>query len=1318
MAKLHLKSSLRLFGIACVLVTVSFGSDAEELRPESLEHGQVLIASAEGLSVFERDGAMPFGHFVTAFGEGHPKPLDWDDMVYDGWQLPSGNYLYSSHRYVRELDPHGTLVWEYRLPAPNELKTCVPLPNGDVMTVDAERMELVQLTDQGRREVRRILVPTSPEASIHNRYNLLRRTPAGTFLLALRHEKVFIEVDESGKELWRHPVPELPVVAERLMNGNTLMSWMHGLIEVAPDHSVVWELNTADITEFPVIIFGGFHRFDNGNTLIANSDWHYKEAGQNRVQVFEVNRDKEVVWTLTTEAFAGKKPGSLEPSTGFVEQRIIGLQWLEAANETIVAKVDEQWDAIYRDRLTWWSLQPIASPPPPSVQHESWPRNEVDQFILAALEAEGLAPVREAEARTLARRLSFALTGLPPKAEAVERFAADPSAEAYDALVQSLLDSPHFGERWARHWMDVVHYSDTHGYEWDTPAKNAWMYRDYLIRAYNTDVSYQQLVMEQLAGDLIEPRVDPSVGLNEAIIGPMALRLGERRHGDNSQTEGVTQEAVSNAIDTLSKAFIATTVACAQCHDHKLDAVAQRDYYSLAGTLMSSRWGVRSAEAGDPNGPVIEELRAIKQSIREEMGTLWSTAQAPLVTLLSTPPVVDAAPEEKDEKKKVTPASELPFPETLPKVWDYVMAWVAEGSSIEEAWGKLPGNFRVEREKRNAANAHENLRLLADFTGEEIPAGWQVDGLGMKYGLVQNGAMVIADEGDGAVAQLLPAGRWSHVWSKRLAGAVRSPLFSQDPPPTISLEYAGGDYAAQSLIVDNAFHSERMGFLNKPSPGWLTFTGGHLEALAGGPDMTPRQVYLELVTKSLNNYYPPRSEYGHLKQAIEHDPRSWFGVTRAYEHEKGHGPVNDLARFEALLEHPAAPTTQEALAERLVGRLMTAVEQWRTGACDREDLRLINEALQAKWLPNSLEASPALAQGVAQYRETEKRLQPARVVGSADDWHEGRDARIGVRGSYSEFGDAVPRGTISFLEASGERSHDQSSGRLELAQNFASENNPLVPRVYVNRVWHHLFGAGLVRTVDDFGHLGEVPSHPELLDWIAQRFMEEGWSTKKLIQFLVTSSTWRQDSVARAEAVTADPENRLWHHMPMRRLEAEAIRDSVLSASGQLDTALYGPPINPYRVSEDSTKRLYAGPLDGNGRRSIYQKMTLMEPPRFLALFNQPIPKLTTGARDTTNVPDQALAMLNDPFVVAMAQHWSEAVLADDAASPEERVAAMFKTAFSHPPAAEDTARFVRFAKQSAQLRGVETDHLLKSPLVWQDVAHALFNLKEFMYVQ
>ena len=970
------------------------------------------------------------------------------------------------------------------------------------------------------------------------------------------------------------------------------------------------------------------------------------------------------------------------------------------------------WDSVYLDRLDWWSLRPVSKPHPPRVQARSWPRNDVDKFILAGLEEKGLKPAAEVDPRTLARRLSFALTGLPPKPEDVENFASRTSPRAYDELVQSLLDNPHFGERWARHWMDVVHYSDTHGYEWDTPAKNAWMYRDYLIRAFNADVSFNQLVLEQVAGDLIHPRIDARTGLNESIIGPMAMRLGERRHGDNADAEGVTQEAIANVIDTVSKGFIATTVACAQCHDHKLDAVPQRDYYALAGILMSTRWGVRCADASDPNLPVIRELKGIKDEIHKELAGQWRAAKDSIKVKIMAEPV-DGANTSSKEKSAAKPGT----PDSIEAIWRQLNIAITNGASFDTAWVTLAEDLTRERSKRIAAN-QTNLTLLADFSGNELPADWRVDGFGMKHGQVSNGAMVIADEGDGVLAHLLPAGRWSHVWSARLAGAVRSRLFDASPPLTFSVGYAGGRESAQSLVVDNCFHSERMKFLKQPAPGWLTLTAGNFSALAGGVDQRPRRVYLELVTKSLNNYYPPRTAYDGLKEADLSDERSWFGVTRVYQHAAGHAPLDELTRFASLFANTPPPGTPEELATRLADLISGAIDRWQRGACDSEDVRLINEAVKARWLPNESNASPVLAKLVSRYRDTEKRLQPDRVIGSVDDWGEGRDEQLAVRGSYTDLGYAVPRGNIGFLGGADRRAVQESSGRLEFARGLADNRNPLTARVFVNRVWHHLYGAGLVRTVDDFGHLGEKPSHPELLDWLAQRFMADGWSVKRLVKLLVTSAAWRQSSVANEAALSVDPENRLWHHLPMRRLEAEEIRDSILAVAGRLDVSLYGAPINPHRTAEDSAKRLFSGPLDGNGRRSLYLKMTLMEPPKFLALFNQPIPKLTVGRRDATSVPDQALALLNDPFVVAMAKHWSERVLQDGVRSPEQRVGRMFSEAFSRPAKPEETERLVMLVRRSAEIRNAEAGALLACQPVWQDIAHALFNLKEFIYVQ
>jgi hypothetical protein len=291
------------------------------------------------------------------------------------------------------------------------------------------------------------------------------------------------------------------------------------------------------------------------------------------------------------------------------------------------------------------------------------------------------------------------------------------------------------------------------------------------------------------------------------------------------------------------------------------------------------------------------------------------------------------------------------------------------------------------------------------------------------------------------------------------------------------------------------------------------------------------------------------------------------------------------------------------------------------------------------------------------------------------------------------------------------------SGRLELAERIASPANPLTARVMVNRIWHHLFGAGIVRTVDDFGRVGELPSHPELLDYLTARFVEEGWSTKRLIRLLVTSRAFRAAAAPSRAALQVDPENRLLSHYPARRMEAEAIRDAILAASGRLDDTLYGPSIQPFREQSNADRRLFAGPLDGAGRRSVYIKFNLMESPKFLGAFNLPGGKVAQGRRDATQVPAQALALLNDPFVLSQADAWARRLCASRPTSIDERVAAMFQTAYGRPPTNDERGQFVAVVKELGELHGVAENDLLQSDAVWRDAAHALFVTEEFIYI-
>jgi hypothetical protein len=358
------------------------------------------------------------------------------------------------------------------------------------------------------------------------------------------------------------------------------------------------------------------------------------------------------------------------------------------------------------------------------------------------------------------------------------------------------------------------------------------------------------------------------------------------------------------------------------------------------------------------------------------------------------------------------------------------------------------------------------------------------------------------------------------------------------------------------------------------------------------------------------------------------------------------------------------------------------------------------------------------------YRSVEKQIVDPQTVNGMVDVDPGRDYRLNVRGVYEDLGERVPRGYVEVLAGKRSGPTPTNSGRLELAQLVASPTNPLTARVFVNRVWSWVFGTGLVATTDDFGHLGEMPSHPELLDYLANQFTTEGWSVKKLVQSLVLSETFRQSGRISSKAHEVDPLDRLLSHYPLRRLEAESIRDSVLAVSSRLDPQLFGETIDPPRTKEDADKRLFSGPLDGNGRRSIYIRMSIMEPPRFLASFNQPSPKVPTGRRDKTNSPAQALALLNDPFVAGQAEFWAKNLIGQPHRDPRERLTVMFRRAFGRNPEAAELARWTSLAHDLAGAHygdltpSPASDDIMNSLDVWKDLAHTMFNAKEFIYVQ
>lgn len=1042
----------------------------------------------------------------------------------------------------------------------------------------------------------------------------------------------------------------------------------------------------------------------------------------------------------------------------------------------------DSWDDVFRERAKWWSLQPVRQPALPQPKNAQWSEQPIDRFILAKLEENGLTPAESATTRTLARRLSLVLTGLPPTVEQVSNLLAksgqvESLPHAIEEYVDSLLDSPQFGERWARHWMDVVRFTETHGNEWNYEVHHAWRYRDYLIRAFNADVPYDQLVAEHIAGDLLESgrggewekgsqgktvardsspplplspspthattRWHPTEHFNESVIGTGFFRFGEVNHDDCISLRELGFDIADNQIDTLTKAFQATTVACARCHEHKLDAVSMKDYYALLGIVRGSRMVAHTIDSEAVNEATIARLREVKSAMRRELASVWRQEAAQLAKYMLAAEAKHAKRADAEqlaagldakrlEKWIATLAAEKQPLEDLFEPWRQFAAASATVARMPTSGRASPNTSssdvgvqatgrvaeRYAKEDRERAEFHRTqFTTFADFR-DGTHDGWQVGGQGLRELHSRAGEFAVGAEGEPLVKGVLPAGAFTNAASDKLNGTLRSPVLPLGKKH-ISFEVVGQRSSAVRLVSNNCqLNYKNYRALTKPELHWVTFSP---------PDDRDRlRTYAELMTMFDNPKFPDQlaalgGDGGNYRLPWEkaaENPRSYFGVTRVVLHDSAEPPKAELSHLRPLFTGDVSADSSQ-LAARYESTLTAALQRWSEGQATDDDARWLDAFVRRELLSNQPSASAPLEELTKQFRQAESELALPRVSVGVGDGNSGFDQPVFVRGNCQQSGEAVPRRFLDVLapDFHAKPFESRGSGRLELALQIASKDNPLTARVMVNRVWHHLFGTGLVRTVDDFGHVGEQPSHPELLDDLAARFVAEGWSVKRLIRSIVLSRTFQQSTLPSARAKEVDPQNRLLSHFPARRLEAEAIRDAMLATSGRLDLRMFGPSVQPFREKEYADRRLFPGPLDGDGRRSVYIKNNLMEGPKFLSAFNFPGGKVTQGRRDVTNVPAQALALLNDPFVVQQADVWAERLVARPDSSTSARVAVLFETALSRPPTSEELARFEQAAQDLATLHQVPAGEILKSKPIWKDLAHAVFNLKEFIYV-
>lgn len=978
--------------------------------------------------------------------------------------------------------------------------------------------------------------------------------------------------------------------------------------------------------------------------------------------------------------------------------------------EQITVAAPVPWDEVARERAKWWCWQPLKIDE--LAGHGS---AAIDHWIDRGIQATDIVAAGQADRRTLIRRLSFQLCGLPATFNEVDQFVRDSTPDAWGRCVDRFLAKTEFGVHWARHWLDVVRYAETHGSEDDAVLPFAYRYRDYMIRAMNSDLPFDQLIREQLAGDLVPPRWNRELGINEALIGTAFLRFVEF----NQTPVDVKREeiiVIDNQIDAIGKAFQGITISCARCHDHKFDPISDEDFYALYGILRSTRSGLRVIDDPASFDCNRADLVALQGRALEAIVPAW------LDQIEHWPTELNQAgqwcrqhwkPETKwDDLKKQVPesawartlAKSLCQPNESPLA-AIAKLLVTDDAQFVAAADQFQRDNTDRREKSQSLPEH--CELLFDLTTDEMH-GWHAVGVGlMDHPLPRSGSWAIEGGRSQPFAGLLERGYHSNSISDRHAGSLRSPDFFLEMDQ-LSLLVRGSGKARARLVIEN-FQGDSLLFepvnraLESSSLRWMTMTLR--------PQWRGLRAYVELLTRDDKPYIGVTKDPGVLETS---DGRSSFGIAKVVKHSRSARMIDPPVFPEELArtldgEHDGADSKRRQWINAVCNASRNSMKRFQSGRATDNDSRWITALMDDRVLRCDEPTDSQLVQLVQNYQKKEGSIPIGRrAPGVVDDQCAANQPML-PRGEHRTPGIEVPRRYLSILGSKSENYTGVVSGRLKLAEEIASLQNPLTARVYVNRVWHWLFGRGIVASVDNFGRMGELPSHPELLDHLADEFMRDGWSTKRLIRTIVLTQAWQRASLPTDSAIQIDPANRWWSHAAIRRLEAESIRDSMLWVAGNMKQNDEGRgTLNFYRSVLEPNKQSPPGPLDGGGRRSIFLEVRRNFPNEFLLAFDFPRPAAPAGRRSLATVPAQSLTLMNDPFVIHQSRLWVKRVL-DAEPTTDGRLRMIYRDLLARDPTVDEVARAKTLVETMAS-RGQEAAG-------WELLTHAMFNLKEAIYL-
>ncbi len=952
------------------------------------------------------------------------------------------------------------------------------------------------------------------------------------------------------------------------------------------------------------------------------------------------------------------------------------------------------------DKRDHWSFKPVTLPSPPKVKSLRWPRNDVDRFILARLEREGLKPAPEADRVTWLRRVSFDLIGLPPTPEQVAAFVKDRRGDAFERIVEELLASPRYGERWAQHWLDVVRYADTHGFEVNTERPNAWPYRDYVIEAFNHDTPYDRFIREQIAGDALDK--DAATGF----LVTASVLLSGQIGADDVSKRLARQDSLDEIVVNTGQTFLGLSVGCARCHDHKFDPISARDYYSMQAFFAGVEYEDRELRTPEALARR-KEAEALKQGVAEVQRELAQFE--PLARVGSTLP------------KTTNPRlNEEIFPPLAAKF----VRFTIHDANLHPTLGLIEPCvdeleiFSDEATPRNVALASHGTKVTASGSRtsdihrlEHVNDGkygnshsWMADEAGRGWVLfelpevVRIGKINWGRDREGNFTDRLAT---AYTLEAGLSLDAMTPLVSVLPPrPALS--------AAMNTDRFAPVKTRRVRFTIKDTNS-LEPCIDELEVF----DTQARNVALASAgtraTSSGDTVVADRHELRQINDGHYGNSRSWMS------NEKGKGWVMLEFPEEHVIERVVWGRDREGkfsdrLATNYVIEVATASGEWRPVA-DSTDRRA--------YVPGENKAKPAVFSTaglrtdevkkvdalLAKRKALESKIAAAAAGQMAFAGTFRKPDRISLlyRGDPEQPKEEVAPAVLSVLgNLQLPKDAEEQQRRVTLAEWIASPENPLTARVMMNRIWQGHFGAGLVETPSDFGRNGTKPSHPELLDWLASEFVRSGWSVKQMHRLIVLSATYRQSSRINRVAAARDADVRFLWRFPSRRLESEPIRDAMLAVSGQLNLKMGGRGFDLFNNRGGLSGFNPVESFKGEGlRRMIYAHKVRREREAVFGAFDCPDAGQSTARRRESTTPIQALNLFNSRFTLEQADAFAVRVKSDVGDDVTKQIRRAYQLALSrNPSSAElvDAAPIVR-------AHGLPT------------LGRALFNSNEFLFL-